>query len=103
VGFDRALLRSAAPWRNARTARGRGCQIDLLLQAPRSVCVVEIKRRERIGEEVADEVQAKVSALGVPRGTTIRTALVYEGDLSPRVEADGYFDFLVPAEKLLAP
>ena len=103
VGFDRALLRSAAPWRNARTARGRGCQIDLLLQAPRSVCVVEIKRRERIGEEVADEVQAKVSALGVPRGTTIRTALIYEGDLSPRVEADGYFDFLVPAEKLLEP
>lgn len=67
------------------------------------MCVVEIKRRERIGEEVSDEVQAKVSALGVPRGTTIRTALVYEGELSPRVEADGYFDFLIPAKRLLVP
>ena len=90
----------AAPWRNARTANGRGCQIDLLLQAPRSVCVVEIKRKAEIGENVADEVQAKVAALGTPRGTSIRTALVYEGSLSPRIEADGYFDFLVPAERL---
>ena len=100
LGFNRTLLLSAAPWRNARTANGRGCQIDLLLQAPRSVCVVEIKRKAEIGENVADEVQAKVAALGMPRGTTIRTALVYEGNLSPRVEADGYFDFLVPAERL---
>lgn len=100
LGFDRTLLLSAAPWRNARTARGRGCQVDLLLQAPRSTCVVEIKRKAEIGEEVADEVQAKVEALGTPRGTTVRTALVYEGRLSPRIEADGYFDFLVPAERL---
>lgn len=101
IGFGHSLLRSAAPWRNARTAHGRGCQIDLLLQAPRSVCVVEIKRRERIGEEVVGEVQAKVAALGVPRGTSIRTALVFEGELSPRIEADGYFDFVIPAERLL--
>jgi len=100
LGFDRTLLLSAAPWRNARTARGRGCQVDLLLQAPRSTCVVEIKRKAEIGEEVADEVQAKVEALGTPRRTTVRTALVYEGRLSPRVEADGYFDFLIPAERL---
>lgn len=100
LGFDKTLLLSAAPWRNARTARGRGCQVDLLLQAPRSTCVVEIKRKSEIGEEVADEVQAKVEALGTPRGTTVRTALIYEGRLSPRVEADGYFDFLVPAERL---
>lgn len=99
LGFDRTLLLSAAPWRNARTARSRGCQIDLLLQAPRSTCVVEIKRKAEIGEDVADEVQAKVAALGMPRGTTVRTALVYEGRLSPRVEADGYFDFLIPAER----
>jgi predicted hydrolase (HD superfamily) len=61
---------------------------------------VEIKRKAEIGEEVADEVQTKVEALGTPRGTTVRTALVYEGSISPRVEADGYFDFLIPAERL---
>ena len=30
-----------------------------------------------------------------------RTALVYAGELSDGVPADGYFDFIVPAEKLL--
>ena len=45
-------------------------------------------------------MQAKVEALGTPRGTTVRTALVYEGRLSPRVKADGYFGFLIPAERL---
>ena len=29
-----------------------------------------------------------------------RTALVYDGHLSPGVEADRFFDFIIPAEKL---
>ena len=34
------------------------------------------------------------------RSDTVRTALVYEGHLSPKVEGDGYFDAVVPIEKL---
>lgn len=36
-----------------------------------------------------------------PAGTAVRTALVYEGRLSPGVEADGYFDAMVPFGRLL--
>lgn len=32
---------------------------------------------------------------------SVRTALVYEGHLAPIVEADGYFDALVPFGNLL--
>lgn len=101
LGLGRALATSAAPyWRKA--AKGRpGVQVDLLVQTRKSFCVVEIKRRERIGEEVEEEVRRKVSALGLPRGASVRTALVYAGRLAPAVEENGWFDFLVPAEALL--
>jgi len=101
LGLRNVLLRSAAPYRQTASARRKGCQIDLLLQADRLYYVVEIKRRREIGIEIEDEVDAKVRALSVPRGITVRTALVYDGRLSPQVPARGYFDALVSAEELL--
>lgn len=101
LGMDRTLLKSAAPFRQTATKRHRGCQIDLLLQTDRKVWVVEIKRKNEIGREIEDEVEAKVRALALPRDISVRTALVYEGRLSPGVEADGYFDAIVPFARLL--
>lgn len=101
VGLDGALVLSAAPWR--KTAKGKpgaGCQIDLLYQTKRSVCVVEIKRRREIGPGVVDEVARKVACLPIRPGTSVRTALVYEGALAPSVEAEGWFDHLIPADRL---
>ena len=119
-----ATVVSAAPWRRAgrrketagkgarkgaRKAAGRGArkedrkgvQVDLLLQTRRSVCIVEIKRRREIGREIVDEVAEKVRRVPVRKGMSVRTALVYEGDLAPIVEADGYFDAIVPFRQLL--
>jgi len=36
-----------------------------------------------------------------PEFLSIRTALVYDGHLSPVVAADGYFDAIVPFSELL--
>ena len=80
---------------------GPGCQIDLLIQTERMALVVEIKRRKEIAHDIINEVQAKVDALKVSKNLSIRTALVYDGNLSPSVEADRYFDFVVPLRKLL--
>ena len=80
----------------------RGCQIDLLVQTQRTLIVVEIKRRKEIGREIVDEVSEKVSRLARDKSLSVRTALVYDGRLSPGVEADRFFDFVVPAEKLFA-
>ena len=101
LGMEHALLKSASPYRQSATKRHAGCQIDLLLQSERKVCVVEIKRRALIGREVEQEVEAKVRALALPQNVSVRTALVYEGTLAKSVEADGYFDALVPIEKLM--
>ena len=73
-------------------------QIDLLVQTPKSVYLVEIKRRTRISSAIEDEVQEKVRRLRVPRGTSVRTVLVYDGTIALEVEENGYFDYLVPVE-----
>ena len=101
LGMDGVLLKSAAPFRQTATKRHAGCQIDLLLQSDRKVCIVEIKRKGEIGREVEAEVEAKVKALALPRDFSVRTALVYEGRLAPGVEADGYFDAIVPFRQML--
>ena len=92
---------SAAPWRTRGKGKGDGVQIDLLVQTRKSVCVVEIKRRKHIGEEVEAEVDRKVKALRIRSGVSVRTALVYEGELAPVVRGNGYFDAIVPASSLL--
>ena len=63
--------------------------------------VIEIKRKREIGREVVEEVERKLKKLSMPRGKSARTALVYDGDLAPIVEADGYFDAIIPFRELL--
>ena len=82
-----------------RFVTGAGCQIDLLYQTKRSVCVVEVKRRREIGPGIVDEVGRKVELLPLRPGTSVRTALVYEGALVPSVEAEGWFDHQISATR----
>ena len=103
LNLDRALILSASPYSRPLSPKsGRsGVQVDLLLQTRRSMCLVEIKRRRQIGREVVDEMAEKCKRLARPSGVSLKTALVYEGELSPAVEADGFFDAVIPARALL--
>ena len=101
LGIDRTLVLSAAPYVQRGTKRGEGCQIDLLIQTRRTIYAVEIKRRRDIGPEVMDEMFDKVRRLKVAHGMSVRTALVYDGKLSPLIESERGFDVLIPAEALL--
>lgn len=102
--LDRMAIVSAAPYvrHGTRGRRGRsGCQVDLLIQTRRSLCFVEVKRMREIGRDIIAEVDRKVTAVNRPDGVSARTALVYDGHLSPLVPADGYFDAIVPFHRLL--
>lgn len=101
IGLEGRLVTSAAPYARRKTASAPGVQVDLLIQTPKSMYVVEAKRREKIPASIEAEVQEKVARLRVPRGVSVRTALVYDGALAPEVAENGYFDYLVPVEKLL--
>ena len=94
------LILSAAPY-SKRAKNGGGLQVDLLLQMKEAVFVVEVKRKDMIGEEVVREVADKVSKLTVKGRKTIRKALVYEGRLDPQIVEDGYFDAIVSVGDLL--
>ena len=97
LGLERSLVISAAPFR--KTSRkadgGSGVQIDLLLQTNRCVYVVEVKRQNKIGHEVIDEVDEKIHRIKHRKGIALKTALVYDGDLAKMVDADGYFDAVI--------
>ena len=101
------LITSAAPYRKVGKRKGtgkrgrKGFQIDLLIQTRKAICVVEVKRRTEIGAEIVKEVDEKARAIRRPEGVSIKTALVYDGHLSPVAKADGYFDAIIPFKDLL--
>lgn len=102
IGLEQSLVLSAAPYTQNATKRNEGCQIDLLIRTERTLMVVEIKRQREIRHEVVDEVAEKIRKLRYDKKLSVRTALVYDGHLSASIPADRYFDFIVPAEVLLA-
>ena len=104
IGMGNATIESAAPYSNSRKGRGgnsAGCQIDLLVQTPKTAYVVEVKRKNYIDTEIEAEVGMKIKRLPMRLGMTVRPVLVYAGELSKSVEADGYFDAIIPARRLL--
>ncbi len=100
LGIEGASLVSASPYSRNGTDARKGVQIDLLLQTKTTAYVVEIKRRETIGEEVVDEINSKVAAVGFRPGIATRTVIVYDGTLHPRVRTDHLLDFIIPVERL---
>jgi AAA+ ATPase superfamily predicted ATPase len=101
LGVRGVEILSAAPWRKNGRKKDAGVQIDLLVQTPKSVYVVEIKRRNRIGDEVIEDVRGKLTRIRFKGGKSIRTVLVYCGELAPTVRGSGFFDFLISGEDLL--
>lgn len=101
IGLDNALITSASPYVQNKTARQQGCQIDLLIQTAKCAYLIEIKRRNVIDESVIDEVEEKMNRLKLKKGVSLRPVLVYEGNLSKRVSADAFFSHIISADLLL--
>ena len=100
LGLGQSLVLSAAPYVQKGTKRLKGCQIDLLIQTERTLFVVEIKRRAKIDHSIIAEVEDKIRAFKHDKRLSVRTALVYDGNLVASVPASRFFDFLIPAEEL---
>jgi AAA+ ATPase superfamily predicted ATPase len=101
IGVDPVVVKAASPYFQRAANRQKACQIDLLIHTRHSLYLCEIKAGMRIGAGIIDEVKEKAMRLSVPGGISIRTVLVYEGELEPTVSRQGYFDFLVPFGELL--
>ncbi len=97
----RSLILSAAPYRKRGRGADDGVQIDLLMQMRNALEIVEVKRSAHIDEAVEAEVERKIARVPIRGRKSIRTALVYDGELSPSVRENGYFDVIISAKEWL--
>ena len=89
------------PFFQKATQRKKACQIDLLIRTSSAVYIVEMKVRKKIEPTVIDEVAEKITRLKLPKTLAVRTALVYQGELSPKLQESDYFDHLISFEQFL--
>ena len=61
----------------------------------------DVGLNQQIGEEVVREVKEKLDKFKVRNGMSVIPVLVYSGNLSRRVLADGYFARVISAEDLM--
>ena len=101
IGLVGKNVESVAPYfRRGRTSGG-GVQIDMLVQLPKCVYLIEVKRMDRIPASVEKEVQQKIDRLPLKKGKSVKTVLVYDGELAPELEENGFFDHLVCMDDLM--
>ena len=101
VGLTHIPVINAGPYFQGKTQLSPGCQIDLLLRTKQSVYIFEVKFRGKIAPSVITEVKTKVERLKIDRSLSIRTGLIYQGELDDDIQKSDYFDYLVPFEQLL--
>ena len=101
VGLEGKCIESAAPYFRSGRKTGLGVQIDYLVQLSKSVYLFEIKRKQKITVAVEDEVRQKLERLKLPKGKSAKLVLVYDGELDSEIEEDGFFDYLISADRLL--
>lgn len=101
IGLEGKCIESAAPYFRSGRKTGLGVQVDFLVQLPKCVYLIEIKRRREIRVEVEDEVRQKLSRLKLPKTKTAKLVLVYDGEIDPEILEDGFFDYVISADRLL--
>jgi hypothetical protein len=101
IGLTHVPVLNAGPYFQAKTQQSLGCQIDLLIRTKQSVYVFEVKFRRKIELSVIADMRKKIERLKVDRSLSVRSGLVYQGELDPEIEKSDFFDHLVPFERLL--
>ena len=101
IGLVGKNVESVAPYFRRGSASGGGVQIDMLVQLPKSVYLIEVKRMNRIPVSVEQEVQRKIDRMPLKKGKSVKTVLVYDGELAPELEENGFFDHLVSMDELM--
>ncbi len=101
VGLANVPILNAGPYCRRPAQSRKGCQVDLLIRTRQSLYVFEVKFRRQIDKAILSEVRQKVERLKVPRSLSVRTGLIFQGELHPEIQPSDYFDFLLPFENLL--
>jgi AAA+ ATPase superfamily predicted ATPase len=101
IDLSNVPILNAGPYCRRSINSQKGCQIDLIIRTRQSLYLFEIKFRRQIDKTILSEVRQKVERLKAPRSLSVRTGLIFQGELHPEIQPSDYFDFLVPFESLL--
>lgn len=105
LGINSSQIISAAPYLQKKKANNKGgCQIDLLIHTNLDVFYLcEFKCQKWIDSGVISEVRKKASVLQLPRRSSLKTVLIYEGELSGKIlnDCSEYFHQIVSFKTLL--
>ncbi|MEI6627834.1 MAG: ATP-binding protein [Alphaproteobacteria bacterium] len=92
------------PYRQTKTLRTKGCQVDYLVQTRTKnlfLCEFKFKHRE-LGIEIIEEVQDRMARLAIPKGYAIVPVLFHIGGVSAAVYDKNYFYRIVDIADFLA-
>ena len=102
LGISPDDLRVANTYFQTPGARKQGCQIDYLIQTRfGSLYACEVKFRQgRIGMEVVEEMQNKLSKLKLPKGFSCRPVLIHVNGVTEELVDSGYFSRIIDFSEL---
>ena len=105
LGIVDGQVVSAAPYVQRKKSTNSGaCQVDLLIHTDLDVFYLcEFKCRKEIDSGVIEEVKKKSAVLQLPRRSSLKTVLIFEGEMSNKSFdlATEYFYKMIPFESLL--
>ncbi len=93
IGISPGDVVCDGPYRQMKTKKISGCQIDYLVQTTTKnlyVCEFKFKRRE-IFPDIIDAMKTKLKALQVPKGYAVVPVLFHIGGVAPSVDTSGFF------------
>lgn len=101
LNISASSILSASPYFQRATLQRNACQIDLLIQTKHTLYICEIKFRKKISTDIINEVSEKINSLKIPKTTSVRPVLIYEGELSSKVQHSDFFSHIISFNDML--
>ena len=91
------------PYFQRQTKSHKGCQIDYMIQTRfNTLYIIEMKfLKSKVGMSIIDEMQAKIDAIKLPRGMSIRTALIHVNGVTKELLESNFFGDIIDINSLL--
>lgn len=103
LGISMQDVEKSGPFFQKKTAKNKGCQIDLLIQTKfGTIYLCEMKfYLSEIGKQVVEEVGEKMRRLVYPKGYTVRPILIHVNGVTSGVRESDFFDKIIDFSEFL--
>ena len=75
----------------------------MLIQTKNTVYICELKAKQKIDTSVITEVKDKIKKIKISKNISVRTVLIYAGQIDIDITEQDYFDKIVNFKDVLKP